>query len=64
VSEPILRELRHSCQRHDAELRALVGKAVDAGVRTQDIAEAMGISRATLWRRYGAELQRGEPARP
>jgi AcrR family transcriptional regulator len=60
VSESILWELRVVCKRHDEELRALISKAVAAGARTQDIAEALGISRATLWRRYGAVLQRGE----
>ncbi len=63
MSERILRELRTACRRHDAELRTLISQAVDAGARTQDIAEALGISRATLWRRYGTELQRGEPAK-
>jgi transcriptional regulator of acetoin/glycerol metabolism len=60
VSERVLRELRAVCERHDAELRFLISKAVEAGARTQDIAEALGMSRATLWRRYGAVLQRGE----
>jgi CRP-like cAMP-binding protein len=63
VSERVLRELRSVSQRHDAELRVLINKAVEAGARTQDIAEAIGISRATLWRRYSAELQRGESRR-
>jgi hypothetical protein len=63
VSDRILSELRRACQRHDAELRALISNAADAGIRTQDIVEASGISRAALWRRYGAELQRGESGR-
>lgn len=60
MSEPVLRELRAVCNRHDAGLRTVISKAVEAGARTQDIAEVMGISRATLWRRYGAALQRDE----
>jgi AcrR family transcriptional regulator len=48
--------------RHEAELRRLVTKAVQAGARTQDIADAIGVSRSTLWRRYGAELRRDSGA--
>jgi transposase-like protein len=57
---PILGELRSLVERHDAELRQLVTSAVRAGARTQDIAEAVGVSRSTLWRRYRAELLRSE----
>jgi biotin operon repressor len=32
-------------------------KAVKEGARSQDIAQALGMSRATLWRRYGRDLQ-------
>ena len=39
----------------------MVAKAVAAGARTQDIADALGMSRSTLWRRYGDELRRGSP---
>ncbi len=56
MSERILRELGEVCERHEADLHALIGQAVSEGVRTQDIAEAMGISRATLWRRYASAL--------
>jgi AcrR family transcriptional regulator len=60
VGEPALGELRSLVERHEAELRQLVGEAARAGARTQDIAEAVGVSRSTLWRRYRAELLRGD----
>ena len=55
---PVLAELRSQVERHDVELRKLVAQAVQAGARTQDIAEALGVSRSTLWRRYRTELRR------
>ncbi|HEX3690980.1 MAG TPA: helix-turn-helix domain-containing protein [Solirubrobacteraceae bacterium] len=55
-----LGELRVLVQKHDAEVRRLVSQAVRAGARTQDIADAVGVSRSTLWRRYRAELLRVE----
>jgi transposase-like protein len=58
VRIPVLTELRSLVERHDVELRKLVAQAVQAGARTQDIAEAVGVSRSTLWRRYRAELRR------
>jgi CRP-like cAMP-binding protein len=58
VTERVLWELRALCERYDAELRNLITRCSDEGVRTEDIAAAIGISRATLWRRYGEELQR------
>ncbi len=45
-------------ERHDAELRTLVARAVESGARTQDIADAVGVSRSTLWRHYRSELLR------
>jgi len=58
VNERALGDLRALCRRHNSELRSAITRCVDEGARTQDIAAAMGISRATLWRRYGEELQR------
>jgi DNA invertase Pin-like site-specific DNA recombinase len=43
--------------RRDSELHALVAKAAESGVSSQAIAEALAVSRSTLWRRYGDELQ-------
>ncbi|HEY1565470.1 MAG TPA: helix-turn-helix domain-containing protein [Solirubrobacteraceae bacterium] len=59
---PILGELRSLVERHDADVRRLVIQAVRSGARTQDIAEAVGVSRSTLWRRYRAEILRGDAA--
>jgi hypothetical protein len=60
VREGVLSELRASRRRHDAELRRLIAIAVEAGARSQDIADALGLSRATLWRRYGDLIRRPE----
>jgi DNA invertase Pin-like site-specific DNA recombinase len=58
-----LEELRSLRSRHDDEIRRLVRKCVEAGTRTQDIAEALGVSRSTLWRHYGEQLRRSGPGR-
>jgi AcrR family transcriptional regulator len=65
VRDPILRELAAARARHDVELRTLIVRAVRAGAPSQDIAAALGVSRATLWRRYRAQLWRSrDPTGP
>jgi AcrR family transcriptional regulator len=60
-----LRQLHALRLRRDAELCALVAKAAEAGVSSDVIAQALGVSRSTLWRHYGDELQqRPERAQP
>jgi AcrR family transcriptional regulator len=50
--------LRAARERRDEEIRGLIVAAIRAGLRSQDIAEALGISRSTLWRHYADELRR------
>jgi DNA invertase Pin-like site-specific DNA recombinase len=57
MSARLLRRLHALRLRRDGELRALVAKAAETGVSSQAIAEALGVSRSTLWRHYGDELQ-------
>jgi DNA invertase Pin-like site-specific DNA recombinase len=61
VRSAVLRELSALRERHKAELHRLVVRAAREGVRSQDIADALGVSRSTLWRRYGAALRRDLP---
>jgi AcrR family transcriptional regulator len=58
-----VRELRLACRRHDAELRVLIAKAAESGASSQAIADALGVSRATFWRRYGDVVRRTGTAR-
>jgi CRP-like cAMP-binding protein len=58
VEPRALRQLRTTHDRQDEELRRLITEAVRAGIRSQDIAEALGVSRSTLWRRYADQLRR------
>jgi anti-anti-sigma factor len=62
VESPALRRLRDSRERRDEEVCRLIAQAVLAGVRSQDIAEALGISRSTLWRHYRNELRLRDPS--
>jgi DNA invertase Pin-like site-specific DNA recombinase len=60
VEPRALRQLRAAHERQDEEIRRLIAEAVGAGIRSQDIAEALGISRSTLWRHYADELRQRE----
>ena len=64
VRPAALRELRALRERQETELRRLVTRAADEGARSQDIAEALGMSRSTLWRRYGALIRRSAARQP
>lgn len=55
----LLRDLR---SRHEREVAMLIAQALAAGASSQDVADALGASRATLRRRYGDHLRR--PRRP
>ena len=58
MANSALEDLRDLRLRHDRELRTLIGAALQAGASSQDVARALGLSRATLWRRYGEQLRR------
>jgi DNA invertase Pin-like site-specific DNA recombinase len=60
IPQRALQELRQARERRDAEIRQLVAKALRRGARTQDIADALKISRSTFWRRYTDQLRRDE----
>jgi transcriptional regulator of acetoin/glycerol metabolism len=64
VRPAVLRELRTLRQRQETEQRRLVSAAASEGARSQDIADALGMSRSTLWRRYGGLLRRGAARQP
>ena len=53
-----LDDLRDLRSRHEREVRALIAQALAAGATSEDVARALGISRATLWRHYGDQLRR------
>jgi AcrR family transcriptional regulator len=53
-----LEQLKSLQGRHDDETRNLIRQCIQAGARTEDVAQALGISRSTLWRHYGEELRR------
>jgi transcriptional regulator of acetoin/glycerol metabolism len=57
VPERTLRELRALRERTDAEISRLVTDAALRGANSLEIAKALDISRATLWRRYAGELK-------
>jgi len=64
VVEPrALLQLRAARQRRDKETRGLIRQAVGEGIRSQDIADALGVSRSTLWRHYSDELRDDQPRR-
>jgi DNA-directed RNA polymerase specialized sigma24 family protein len=62
VEPRALRELRAARERRDADIRRRVGQAALAGIRSQDIATALGVSRSTLWRHYADQLRQPEDA--
>jgi DNA invertase Pin-like site-specific DNA recombinase len=61
LREKVLRDLASLRENQDAQIRSLISSAARVGIRSEDIARALGISRATLWRRYRSNLSRREP---
>jgi transposase-like protein len=59
VRLPALTKLHDLRERQDTETRRLVMEAVSEGASSGEIAQALGVSRSTLWRRYPVELRRG-----
>jgi len=55
----VLDRLRIVREQHNADLRELVRQAIGAGAPSHQVAEVLGISRATLWRRFREELRTG-----
>jgi DNA invertase Pin-like site-specific DNA recombinase len=58
VERQIVEQLTALRGRQAHEIRELIAKCVEAGVSSQEIADALGISRSTLWRHYGEQLSR------
>jgi len=53
----VLGDLATAREQHAAELRGLVTQAIGAGAPTHELARMLGISRATVWRRFREELR-------
>ena len=53
----VLGDLATVREQHEAELSGLVTRAIGAGAATHEIARVLGISRATVWRRFREELR-------
>ena len=49
--------------RHEAELGEVLIAAVREGATAEQIAQALGVSRSTVWRRHGQQLRQGKRRR-
>lgn len=58
LTREVLHALRRASEEHKAETRSLVKRAKRTGAKSHDIAQALNVSRATLWRHYTEELSR------